>query len=501
MAGHYERLSYLDASFFALESRSTHMHVAALTVFEAGALQTEDGGIDSARIRRFVESRLHLMPRYRQRLAYVPFEQAPVWVDDEYFNIDYHVRHTSLPRPGDREELLALMGRLASQQLDRSKPLWEMWVVEGLAEDRFALISKTHHSMIDGISGVDLMTVLLNLMPVSEVDEPPPYEPRPAPNGTELVVRETARRVGSALNTMRSVRRMRGEAQSIAMGGVRRVRAMGYSLSSGWLTPASKTPVNGTVGPNRRFGTLELPLADVKKVKNALGGSVNDVVLATVAGAMQRYFDETDGVSLPDDFRVMAPVSVRTADQRGTLGNQVAMWLVSLPVAEPDPVKRLELVIEETDRLKRTDQALGAASLVRLSAGAPITLVSLASRLAANARPFNMTVTNVPGPQFPLYLLEAKLLSTYPLVPLWSGHGAGIALFSYDGTLFWGLNADWDVVPDVDVLATAIAASFAELVDASEGRAPKRAKKKAPKKRPPMGAAPKQADVDASTSA
>ena len=190
MAGHYERLSYLDASFFALESRSTHMHVAALTVFEAGALQTEDGGIDSARIRRFVESRLHLMPRYRQRLAYVPFEQAPVWVDDEYFNIDYHVRHTSLPRPGDREELLALMGRLASQQLDRSKPLWEMWVVEGLAEDRFALISKTHHSMIDGISGVDLMTVLLNLMPVSEVDEPPPYEPRPAPNGTELVVRE-----------------------------------------------------------------------------------------------------------------------------------------------------------------------------------------------------------------------------------------------------------------------------------------------------------------------
>ncbi len=495
MAGHYERLSHLDASFFALETRTTHMHVAALTVFEAGPMRTPEGGIDSARIRNFVASRLHLMPRYRQRLAHVPFEQAPVWVDDEHFNIDFHVRHTSLPRPGGHEELLALMGRLASQQLDRAKPLWEMWIVEGLSDDRFALISKTHHSMIDGISGVDLMTVLLNLAPNDEVEEPPPYEPRPAPNGTELVVRETARRVGWALNTMRSVRRIRGEAQAMAMGGLRRARAMGHSLSSGWLSQASDTPVNGTVGPNRRFSTLEVPLDAVKNVKNQLGGSVNDVVLAIVAGGVRRYLEDhgTDVSSVT--FRAMAPVSVRGADQRGTLGNQVAMWLVSLPVGEPDPATRLAMIHEETERLKNTDQALGASSIVRLSAGAPITLVSLASRLAANARPFNMTVTNVPGPQFPLYLLESRLLATYPLVPLWSGHGAGIALFSYAGTLFFGINADWDVVPDVDELGGALMASFAELSAAAASGPAKRPKKKGPKKRPPLGAKPETAEA------
>lgn len=486
MAGHYDRLSSLDASFIALESRTTHMHVAALTIFEAGPLRRPDGGIDGDRIRRFVASRLHLMPRYRQRLAYVPMEQAPVWVDDEHFNIDYHVRHTSLPRPGGEDELLALMGRLASQQLDRSKPLWEIWIVEGLSEDQFALISKTHHAMIDGISGVDLMTVLLNLTPTSEVEDPPVFEPRPAPNGTELIVRESARRIGAAMATMRSVRRLRADAQSIAMGGLRRVRAIGYSLASGWLSTASDTSLNGTVGPNRRFSTLELPLSDVKAVKNALGGSVNDVVLATVAGGVRRYFAAEDTRPEQLDFRVMAPVSIRTADQRGTLGNQVAMWLVSLPVGEADAAARLEMVTRETERLKRTDQALGAASLARLSAGAPITLVSLASRLAANARPFNMTVTNVPGPQFPLYLLESQLLATYPLVPLWEGHGAGIAIFSYAGTLYWGLNADWDIVPDLGRLGSALTQSFDELRAAAKS-APVAKKKRAPKKRPPLG--------------
>ncbi len=488
MAGHYERLAHLDTSFLALESRTTHMHVAALMIFEAGPMRNEDGGIDSERISRLVASRLHLIPRYRQRLAYVPVERAPVWVDDEHFNVDFHVRHTSLPRPGGHDELVALMGRLASQQLDRSKPLWEMWVVEGLSDDRFAIIAKTHHSMIDGIAGVDLMQVLLNPGPVAGVEDPPVFRPRPAPHGTELVIRETARRMGSAAATMRSVRRLTSDAQAVAMGGVRKVRAVGYSLSSGWLTKASDTPVNGKVGPNRRFATLEIPLDDVKAVKNALGGSVNDVVLATVAGAVRRHVEAHDQPVDDIDFRVMAPVSVRSQDQRGTLGNQVAMWLATLPVSEPDPLQRLAAVREETERLKRTDQALGASTLVRLSAGAPMTLVSLASRLAAGARPFNMTVTNVPGPQFPLYMLESKMLATYPLVPLWEGHGAGIALFSYAGTLYWGLNADWDVVPDLDDLAAEILASFAELHDLAKavGKKPK-PKPRTRKKRPPLG--------------
>ena len=272
MAGHYERLSNLDASFFALESSTTHMHVAGLAVFETGPLATAEGGVDIDLIRRFVAAKLHLIPRYRQRLAHVPLERHPVWVDDEHFNIHYHVRHTSLPRPGGHEQLLALMGRLASQPLDRAKPLWEIWIVEGLAEDRFAFISKTHHSMIDGISGVDLMTVLLNLVPTDGVGDAPPFEPRPVPNGTELVVRETARRVGAVLGTATNMRRLVTDAQNVAASGVRRVRAVGYSLASGWLSTASDTPLNGKVGPNRRFATLETDLDAVKAVKNALGG-------------------------------------------------------------------------------------------------------------------------------------------------------------------------------------------------------------------------------------
>jgi WS/DGAT/MGAT family acyltransferase len=283
-------------------------------------------------------------------------------------------------------------------------------------------------------------------------------------------------------------------------GGVAdRVKAMGASLTSGWLLPTGKTPINGDIGPNRRFEWLETPLADVKAVKNGLGGSVNDVVLATVAGGVRRYLIEHRGMTEAEiedvDFRAMAPVSIRTKDQRGTLGNQVAMWLVTMPIADPDPRARLAAVRRETSHLKQTDQALGAHTLVRVSAGAPATLVSLGARLAANARPFNITVTNVPGPQFPLYLLGAQMVATYPLVPLWRSHGVGVALFSYDGTVFWGFNADYDLVADIDDFAAAMAASFAELSAAAGEAQPEppvprsapRGDRTRPKSRPPLG--------------
>ena len=468
MSSHYERLSFLDNSFLALESRTTHFHVASMLVFEGGAIQTDDGGVDVERIKRFIESRLHMIPRYRQRLAHVPFERYPVWVDDAHFNIDYHIRHSSLPKPGDFEQLKRLMGRLSSQQLDRSKPLWELSVVEGLQGDRFAIISKIHHAMIDGISGVDLMAVLLNLTPTDEFEAGPEYVPRDAPDGAELVIREAARRAGRVAAALRSVRTLTDDVQSIAMQGARRLRAMSYSLGSGWLTPATKTPLNGEIGPNRRFGTLRTPLEDVKEIKNALGGSVNDVILATVAGGVRRFLEDVRGFDVGDiDFRAMAPVSVRAPSQRGTLGNQVAMWLVSLPVGESDPVRRLDAVKEATLELKMTDQALGAATLVQLSSGAPVTLLSMASRLASGARPFNMTVTNVPGPQFPLYLLGAKLAEQYPLVPLWHGHGVGVALFSYNGEISWGFNADYDIMEDLDLFVASIEDEFVVLQEAA----------------------------------
>jgi WS/DGAT/MGAT family acyltransferase len=502
MSIHYERLSALDNSFLALESRTTHMHVGAVTVFDSGSFALENGGIDVDRLRAFIESKLHMIPRYRQRLARVPIERFPVWVDDDHFTIDYHIRHIGLPRPGTEKQLKRIAGRLMSQQLDRSKPMWEMVVVEGLDHGRFAIVTKIHHCMIDGMSGVDLMAVLMSLVPSEEIIPAPVYEPRPAPNGTELLVRETTRRISEAVGSVQNIQHVFGNATGLVESLGDRLRAVGASLASGWLTRTGKTPINGDIGPGRRFDWVNIPLADVKAVKNKLGGTVNDVFLATVAGAVRRFLIEERDSSEKElkgaDFRVMAPVSVRAKDQRGTLGNQVAMWLAALPIDDPDPASRLRTVHTETEMLKDTDQALGAATLVRVSAGAPATLVALGARLAANARPFNMTVTNVPGPQFPLYLLDARVEATYPLVPLWESHGIGLAMFSYDGTVSWGINADYRIMPDVDRFGVAILESFAELCEAASSapeqteelpkpkKAPK-SEKTAPKKRPPIG--------------
>ncbi len=478
------------------------MHVGAIAIFEVGPL-ARGAGIDIDLIKMHVASKLGMIPRYRQRLARVPVDGKPVWVDDEHFNLDYHVRHSSLPRPGSTDQLKQLAGRLMSQALDREKPLWEMYVIEGIEDDKFALVSKVHHSMIDGVAGVDLMAVLLSLMPSDEIDEAEPYEPRPVPNGTELFVRETSRRITSAVASVANVTSLLGEVEGMRDDVIHRLRAVGASLSSGWLIPTGKTPINGEIGPNRSFDWLDLSLDDVKFVKNQLGGSVNDVLLATVAGGVrdfllaERGFSEDDLAKL--DYRAMAPVSVRTQDQRGAMGNQVAMWLVTLPVGVQDPVDRVQHVRKQTIHLKKTNQALGASTIVQTATGAPATLVSLGARLAANVRPFNLTVTNVPGPQFPLYLLGSRLLATYPLVPLWQSHGVGVALFSYDGTVHWGFNGDFDLMADLPAFAASMDSAFSQMLKCAENVAESGTESDdddadetpnqgpAPKKRPPMG--------------
>jgi diacylglycerol O-acyltransferase / wax synthase len=469
----YEPLSYLDSSFLALETRTTHMHVAAVALFEAGPLQGENGGIDIARIRQHIGSKLQYIPRYRQRLGYVPYNRSPVWIDDDTFNFDYHVRHTSLPRPGSDQQLRNLAGRIVSQQLDRSKPLWELWVVEGVQDDKFAIIAKIHHCMIDGIAGVDLTTILLNVVPTSEIEDTPEWRPRPAPNGTQLAVAEIARTARRTIDHLGSVGEVVREGRQLLDSVSRRISAVKNSLESGWLTPTGRTPLNPDIGPNRRFDSTEIPLDEVKAVKNALGGSLNDVILATVAGAIRHFLEVERNFSTAGvEFRVMAPVSVRKDGQRGQLGNQVAMWLVTLPVDEPDPVERLRKIAAETLHLKRSDQALGAATLVDLSRGTPLPLLSLANRLVGSAvRPFNMTVTNIPGPQFPMYLLESKMLANYPIVPLWQQHGVGIALFSYDGRLLWGIHADYDTLPDSADFVSSIHHSFELLRSAAAATA------------------------------
>ncbi len=468
----FDRLSFLDNSFLIAESSTNHMHVAGTATYEAGPLRKPDGGIDAERVRTYVQSRLHLIPRYRQVLAWTPIEGHPVWVDDHHFNIHYHVRHTALPRPGDAGQLKRLSGRIMSQQLDRSKPLWEMWIVEGLeGGDRFAVVTKIHHCMIDGMSSVDLLEVLLTPAPAEEVEAAPRWVPRPVPTSWQLLQAETMRRVALPVETLGSFRRFWAEAQDPRSDLRAMLRAVRDTVRSG-LRTVSDTPLNRPIGTHRRMDWLDMSLDDVKAVKHALGGTLNDVVLATVTGAMQRFL-EGRRVSVEGlDFRVMAPVSVRTQDERGTLGNRVSGWVVDLPIDERDPRRRLEAISADTGRLKESKQAMGAEMLTQAISWTPSTLLSLGSRMVMRTLPFNLVVTNVPGPQIPLYLLGARMLDNFGQVPLTDYLGLGVVLFSYAGKLCWGFTADWDLVPDLHDVVAATQAAFQELRDTAAASAP-----------------------------
>lgn len=469
----YDRLTAQDRSFLDLEGPSIHMHVAGAFLFERGSLATPQGGVDIDAIRDYVESRLHRIPRYRQRLAWIPIEDHPVWVDDDRFNIHYHVRHAALPAPGDDRQLKRLCARILSQQLDRRRPLWEMWVIEGLEHDRFALVCKTHHCMVDGLSGADLLAVLLGVTPNKEFEPGPTWYPNPAPSGFELLRDAAWRRVetpfvlgAAALSALRQPERAM-EQLGDALSGV------GQALSSA-LSPAGDTPLNRPIGPHRRFDWIGFDIAEVKRVKDQLGGTVNDVVLATVAGAVSRFLEQR-GIPLRRqrdlDFRAFCPVSVRSAEERGTLGNRVSSIVARLPIAERDPARRLESVRAITVDLKQSKQALGAEVLSSVSEWTAPTLAALAARLAFANRVSNLVVTNVPGPQVPLYMLGARMLESYPMAPLFESQGLGIALFSYAGGLYWGFNADWEQFPDLHDFVVAIDTAFRELCEAADAAA------------------------------
>jgi diacylglycerol O-acyltransferase len=461
----YERLTALDQSFLLIEDTdsNTPMHVASVAIFEGGPLLRADGGVDIERISNHIAARLHRMPRYRERLAYIPIERHPVWVDDERFNLHYHLRHTALPRPGDERQLKRLSARVMSQQLDRGKPLWETWIVEGLEGDRVAMISKTHHCMIDGISGVDLLTVLLGTEPDTTVAEPVRWVPRPMPTPWELLRDEAMARLQGPLNLGAQVLRRPVQAIGEATAGMQAVLEMAQTT----MHTASGTPLNQRIGPHRRFDWKAMDIAGIKAVRERHGGTLNDVVLAAVCGAARRFL-ERRAVALPDlDFRVFVPVSMRSAEQRGSLGNHVAAWIVDLPLAEPNAAKRLAHIQASTQRLKQSHQARGAEILTEAADWIGTTLLSAAMRLGSYAPPANMVVTNVPGPGAPLYLLGARMLEAYPMVPLAMNMALGIALFSYAGRLFWGFNADWDAIPDLHDFVCDIDAAFAELREAA----------------------------------
>ena len=458
----YDRLTALDHSFLFLERPHTPLHVGTVALHEIGALRGREGGVDIDLVRRGIAGVLHRIPRYRQRLAWVPIEGTPVWVDDEGFKLDYHVRHTSLPRPGDANQLRQLAARVMAQRLDRARPLWEMWVVEGLEHDRFALISKVHHCMIDGVSGVDLMNVLMSPSPDAEIFEPAPFVPRPAPTAFELLRDEVIRRARLPFEAVRDVRKLLREAEDARFELSVRARALRETLG-GALQRIAPTPLNERLSPHRRIDWLVLPLDELKAVRRALGGSLNDVVLTIVSGAVRRFLELRRFPLEGLDFRVMAPVSVRAENERGRLGNRVSAWIIPLPLGEPDPALRLRALAAFTEELKQKRQAVAAQVLTQAADWTPATLLALGARNMTRQLPFHMVVTNVPGPQLPLYLLGSRMLDSYPVVPLLDGLGLGIALFSYDGKLCWGFNADWDLVPDLDRFVGFVRESFDEL--------------------------------------
>ncbi len=479
----YEPLSGLDHSFLVMEGPGTHMHIAAVLVLEAEPLRRPDGGVDFDRIRESIDSRLHLVPRYRQRLAWIPLEGRPVWVDDEHFNLRYHLRHTSLPKPGDEAQLKQLAGGVMSQQLDRSRPLWEMWVVEGLSDDRFAVISKVHHCMIDGIAGVDLFELLLDLSPEGGVEPAREWTPRPAPSGLALLRDALLRRAVAPIDVARAARTALQRLDRARADAADRLQALSETLSDA-LRPTSDTPLNRPVGPHRRLEWLSIDLDRVKGVKDRLGGTVNDVVLATVSGAVRRYL-EARGLAVDElDFRVLAPVSMRTRRDRGAPGNRISAWLVQLPLAERDPVRVLERICERTGELKARHSALGAEALAGATEWTGSTLLSLGLQLVVRVRPFNLVVTNVPGPQIPLYLCGARLLASYPVVPLFDNQALGVALFSYAGRMYFGLNGEWEQLPDLHEFRDALETSFEELAAARRPKASRRRRAERPAARP-----------------
>ena len=459
----FERLSMLDALFLDLEDRTSHMHVGAVAIFEGPPPPYRD-------LLALIGARLESVPRYRQRVQFVPFRQGrPVWVDESQFDLEYHVRHTALPAPGGDGELKKLVGRLLSQQLDRDKPLWEMWLVEGLGEaggaaaggpGRFAIVSKTHHCMLDGVSGVDLATILMDTEPSST---PPAagaeWTPRKAPSTAQLVMDGMREQLSHPLRVAREALDANSDASKLLREMAAGIKPL-LGLASMGMAPPS--PLNVPIGPHRRFEMVDVELAQVKEVRAGLGGTVNDVILAVVAGALRSWLLGR-GERLGPDLRVLVPVSVRAQEARGTYGNQVSAVFCPLPVGEQNPIERLRKIRDSMRAVKEGGQAVGAQALTRLGDFAPPTLMAQAARLQSVTRMFNLVVTNVPGPQFPLYLLGKKLARCYPQVPLAAQQAVGIALLSYDGKIGIGVLGDADAARDLTALAGELVTALAEL--------------------------------------
>jgi WS/DGAT/MGAT family acyltransferase len=461
-----DRLTGLDASFLYLESDETSMHVASTTVFE-GPPPSYDEFV------AHIESRLHLVPRFRQKVRFVPFSQGrPIWVDDPHFNLGYHIRHTSLPPPGTEQQLRVLAARLFAQQLDRSKPLWELWLVEGVEDNRFAIVGKTHHCMVDGVSGVDITSVLFDLEKHPDTTakaDPPKWLPEPEPSRAQLLAEAIVERAVNPREMIRGARAVFRRPRRAANKLIEAAMASASMASAGFGAP--RTPFNVDIGPHRRFAWVRASLDDLKHVKNELGGTVNDVILAAVAGALGRFLRARGHDTANLEIRAMVPVSVRTSEQQGALGNRVSSMMAPLPVWCEDPVERLHRVSATMGDLKQSKQAMGAQLMTQLTDFAPPTIAGQAARLQSRQRFFNLVVTNVPGPQFPLFLLGRRLQAVFPMVPLAKRQALCVGIMSYDGQVNFGLIGDYDAMEELEGFADELQASLDDLFEAAGGRA------------------------------
>ncbi len=450
------RMSAQDAAFFYFERQTAPLHIGSLGVFE--------GEIPFDRFVEHIESRLPAIPRYRQRAAFVPLNWAhPTWEDDPDFDIRRHIYRVALPSPGSQQQLIELSARLFAPILNREKPLWEMYVIYGLEGGRTGILSKVHHCLVDGVSGIQLLMAVLDLSAQpAPPPEPAPWIPKPLPDAG-------ARMLGAVWERLEEQRRA---AQELAQGmfdpqaNLRRAQdtMRAISATTPWMTrSAPRTPFAVTLGPERRAAFSEVSFVEIREIRTTLGGTVNDVVLAILAGALRRYFlahgHQVDGV----DLRVGVPVNVRLEEEQGALGNRVSLMLASLPLGEADPVRRLERIKERVESLKQTNQAADFELLSRLASSAPAPLHAMAGFMTTTNTMLNLICTNVPGPMIPLYSLGHLMLDHYPLVPLSMGMGLGAGVTSYNQRLYFGLMSDPKAVPDIDVLKQFVDESFLEL--------------------------------------
>ncbi len=454
-----ERLSSQDASFLHLEDAVSHMHIGSVAILEGPPPAYDE-------LAEHVRGKLPEVPRYRQRVHFVPLALGrPVWVDDPHFNLTYHLRRTALPEPGGDAELRLLTGRIMSQPLDRDKPLWEMWMIEGLSENRWVLLSKVHHSVVDGVAGAELVSAILDEEREPEAPAPDEWRPGRDPAGAELAARALMDRVLSPYDALRTLAGAPLRAAQLSAGTARGL----LTMAGGMLRPPPRSSLNGPIGPHRRWDWARSELSDVKQIRNAFGGTVNDVVLTAISGGFRELL-ASRSEPVDRDVRTLVPVSVRAAHERGDYNNRVSAIFANLPVGIEDPVERLDAMHEQMEQLKRSYSAVAGDVLVGLSGFAPAMLLSLGLRAATRVpqRSVQTVTTNVPGPQKTLYVLGRRMLECFPYVPLAGQVRVGVAIFSYDGGLHFGVTGDWDHAPDIAVLCRGIERSMAELLEAAE---------------------------------